>query len=39
VEGNAVLSRAMYDEYLSRAPKGSDVSAVKAERDALPAGF
>ncbi len=39
VEGNAVLSRAMYDEYLSHAPKGSDVSAVKAERDALPAGF
>ncbi|HNX05311.1 MAG TPA: hypothetical protein PKI32_07395, partial [Opitutales bacterium] len=39
VEQNAILSRAMYDDYLSHAPRGSNVDAVRAERDALPSGF
>jgi len=29
----------MYDDYLSHAPRGSNVDAVRAERDALPSGF
>lgn len=39
VDKNAVLSRAMYNEYLMNPPKGVNLDAVKAERDALPPGF
>jgi tetratricopeptide (TPR) repeat protein len=39
VEKNAGMARAMYDEYLSKAPKNAATDAVRKERDSLPAGY
>jgi len=39
VERNAGMARALYDEYLSKAPKNAATDAVRKERDSLPAGY
>jgi hypothetical protein len=39
VEKNAGMSRALYDEYLSKAPKNAATDSVRKERDSLPSGY